>query len=314
MKYSGGKWSLGAVNDTMPPLNAAVQHFERLYGICGDTLYVSCAGQCTNFTEGEDNQPITAGWRTVTSDSSGFTAITSFDGKVVVFTENSMMTVRGTELPFSLSYEGDFGCASGEMLATSGGSLYFISRDGVMMYSGNSVKNIGLPLGTGFDPSYAKLSATNGMVMLFSGNEGMIYYYDTESGQWISGMRAGEVCFAGTRMLVNSGSGYSLYIMFEEISDFSFAVAFKNRGRIRLRQISLTTEVGHESFLCLVDRQGRELMRIDSPPGEILTRNCLLPRSYSDHGEIFFYGSGDVRLYSMRVEYAPLNCSTRRIR
>ena len=61
LEKSGGVWQLSDKTD-MPTLTAAVQHFDRLYGICSDTLYVSEKGNFGGFEipETEDKNGVTA--------------------------------------------------------------------------------------------------------------------------------------------------------------------------------------------------------------------------------------------------------------
>jgi len=125
---SGGKWGISSEKADMPNFYAAVQYLDRLFGICDDTVYASVMGKCNDFKETLDETPV-GSWRMVTPDEGGFTAITAYGGKVVVFTAERMMTIRGNELPFVLSYVGEHGCVSGGALAALDGLLYFVSHE-----------------------------------------------------------------------------------------------------------------------------------------------------------------------------------------
>lgn len=306
-----GTWSLSSESADMPTLYAAVQYFDRLFGINGDTVYASAMGACTDFTESLD-ESASGSWRMVTSDIGGFTAICSFGGKVVVFTEQSMMTVRGNELPFTLSFVGEHGCVSQDALAALDGALYFVSREGVMCYNGSSVKKISDALPRGTDYSAAALTAENGTLVL-SVCDGYLWFYEPSSGEW-SRRRfdVGELSFVSGMVIAKANGGSLPYMLFDELGDFSFDIALANGGRRRIKSISVTASVGIDSELALIDENGNTLMCIYDTDNEVVTRTFLPRAFYIDHGKISFEGRGECVLYSLRIEYAPLACISKR--
>ena len=314
LERTDGRWTLSEKSEKMPTLYAAVQYFDRLFGICGESLYASVLGECSNFTEATDNIPSSGGWQTVTGDDGGFTAITSFDGKVVVFTNNSMMTVRDTELPFTLSYVGDYGCISQEGLKAIGNSLYFVSTNGVMCYNGSSVKKISSALPQGIDYSMAKLTAALGMLILYLGDHGETWFYEESSGQWSRRrMSASELYFAGEGALIKEGKGYSFYRIFDEFGEFSFKIALSNSGRRKVKSISVTAKAGFDSELVLFCGEDA-LLGISYPEEQTVTRTYYPRMLYCDNVELSFAGYGDCTLYGIRIEYADVSNVARKIK
>lgn len=314
LTYSGGAWSLSEeTGNTMPTMTAAVQQFDRLYGIYGSTLYASVKGDCTDFTLAQENEPASGGWKTVTTDVGGFTAIAAFDGKVAVFTNKSMLTVRGTELPFTLSYVADCGCFSMDALAVCGGALYFVSENGVMRYSGGSLSRISDPLPRGTDYSMARLTAADGVLVMALGDIGELWFYEPLSSSWSRlSLRGESFAFAGDSVLV-SGDDTKVYRLFDEFGEFSFKVGLKNGGRRRVKSITLTADVGVDSELCLCDKNGDTLMSVYCPEHSPVSRTYHPRGIYIDHGELSFGGYGDVTLYEVRIEYMSVKNTARKI-
>ena len=307
---SGGTWYTEEQSDTIPQMDAAVQHFERLFGISGDCLYASVAGDCTDYTEAVDNLPADGGWQAVTSDAGGFTAIASFDGKVVVFTAHTMMTVRGIDLPFSLSTVGSFGCQNQESLAVCGEWLYFISASGILRYNGSRVERISDALPQGMRYADATLTAVNGLVIVYLDDYQKLYFYDPASETW--SMRSADavgVRFVGGesgRFLARENGAAVLYDLFGEEGAFSFSPIFAGGGRRRVRSIAVTARLAPDAVLRLTDGGGRELLCMDQIYDTTVTRSCLVRGMYTDGGALHFSGRGDVTLYGVRVTYAPM--------
>ncbi len=312
----GGVWSLSGKSDSMPTLGRAVQHFERLFGIYGDRLYVSCAGDCTDFSEGVDNLPPTAGWQTVTSDGD-FTAIASFDGRVAVFTERNMMTVRGTDLPFSLTLEGAYGCRRQSSLAVLDGGLYFASQNGIMRYNGSSIECIdGLPCGV--DYADALLTESDGMLVikLAEYEEPYVYNPISRSITQIS-LAAFDATLPdgdGGCIFTSSGGAFFPQKLFEKDGDFSFSLSLGANERMRICEVGITARVGHTSRLALVGEDGNALLTLEDTEGDTVTRSVRLFGRYADLCRLRFTGKGDVTLYCVRATYRPKNNRTRHIK
>lgn len=313
---SGSTWYLEERSDTIPIMNAAVQHFERLFGIYEDRVYASTAGDCTDYTEGVDNLPVDAGWQAVTSDAGGFTAIASFDGKVIIFTACNMMTVRGVDLPFSLSCEGSFGCQNQESLAVCGGWLYFISESGILRYNGSRVESISDALPNGLRYADATLTVMDGLVVVHLDDFDGLYIFDPASETW-------SHCGGDKQVLRFAGEGSNMvllyenhdavpYQLFSEEGEFSFSVVTTG-GRRRIRSISVTARLAPTAVLRLLDAGGRELLCIDQVYDETVTRTCLVRGMYQDGDALHFAGSGEVTLYGVRITYAPMTNAARKL-
>lgn len=307
IESNGEKYALSSdVCDTMPTLYAAVQYFDRLFGINENTLYVSKSGECTTFNE-EDG-----GWRMITADNDGFSAITVFDGRVFVFTKERMISIKGTALPFEFVDHAGVGCVSQDAIAVFGGALYFVSPFGVMKYNGSTLKNISDILPKGIDYSVAKLASLNGSIVLYLGDSGNVWIYEPQSDSWSRRNTDAEAMhLVGEHILQYESGVYSLYKAFDSYGKSSFKIALENDGRRRVKNIMVTAKVGVDASVTLKTLHGD--MKIYGCNG--ITTRCFFPRGlYFDNGEICFEGEGEYVLYGVRIEYYPLLLSAKKIK
>lgn len=315
---SGSTWTLNDACASMPVMYSAVHHMERLFGFSADKLYASAKGDCTDYTEAQDNEPPDAAWQTVTEDEGGFTAITSFDGKVVAFTKKSMITIDGDELPFSVSRVGAYGCCSKEAMAVCGGWLYFASENDILRYNGSRVESIGAGLSRESRYNEVKISVADGIVAVWLGDYGHMYFFNPQSESW--SRRGGEsvslVFPSGESglMLVKESGSYAAYKIFAEEGASSFDISLGGGARKRICSVTVTAHLEPRSVLTLTDRSGGTLMTIDEVYSDTVTRTVSLRNAYCDTDLLHFKGDGSFTVYSIRVEYVPLTPRHRQIR
>lgn len=312
-----GAWRLGEKEETIPTMTAAVQHLERLFGISGSRLYASVRGDCTDYTEGVDHQPSSAAWQTVTADTGGFTAITSFDRRVMVFTKTSMMTVTGTDLPFALSYVGAYGCASQAAIAACGSWLYFASDSGILRYNGSRVEHISSALPCGMPYAEAKLTTADNLLVVYFGDGNGLYFYDPASEQWTH--RSGD--FSAIRFPDGSGEilfrqgegGFLPYQLFADGGEFAFSVLLGCGERCRIFAVTVTASLADGAELCLADDAGTPLLSMQGG-GKPITRTAAVRKMCDDGDALHFTGSGNVTVYCIRVQYTVPDAVWRPIR
>lgn len=318
LTFDGTSHKLEEKSGAIPRMDAAVQHFERLFGIHGDCVYASVAGDCTDYTVAVDNLPANGGWQMCTADPGGFTAIASFDGKAILFTASNMMTVRGVDLPFSLSFEGAHGCIGQDALAVCGEWLYFISSDAIRRYNGSRVETISHALPQNICFADATLTAMGGLVLVRLAEFDGLYVFHPASGAWSRMASDKTVCslISGSpqSVIVRENGGYMPYALFAKDGDFSFSIATKPSGRRRIRSIALTARLSLSAVLTLLDTDGNRLGYIDNLHGDTVTRTFLLRGGYADGGILHFSGSGGMTLYGARITYAPLRSAVRKLR
>lgn len=332
---SGGVYKAEAVTHSVI-LNAAVQLFDRLYGITETQIHASRCGTTDSFTTPtasgaaapSDTAAVTdtrAAWcDTVKGADEAFTAITAFDGKVIAFTARSMLTVRGQELPFELAYIGAYGCLSAEALAVSEKYLYFVSEAGVMRYDGARVTALDAPLAPG-QYAGAALMCTGDLLLLSVPGQGGIWLCDTAGGGWSFRRDAADtsdLLFPGDSResthfrdaaLLRVGDGYRPVQLFGADGSFSVSVAADFAGRRRLCSVTLVAAIGKDAALSVTAADGRVLHTFTGTDGKVRAYTALLKNAYIDSGELHLAGSGSVRLFAVSLAAKEIDSLRRRI-
>ena len=326
---SGGVYKAEEITHSVI-LNAAVQLFDRLYGITETQIHASKCGTTDSFTTptASDTAAVTdtrAAWcDTVKGADEAFTAIAAFDGKVIAFTAHSMLTVRGQELPFELAYIGAYGCLSAEALAVSEKYLYFVSASGVMRYDGARVTALDAPLAPG-QYTGAALMCAGDLLLLSVPGQGGIWLCDTASGGWSFRRDAAgtsDPLFPGDSResahfqdaaLLRVGDGYRPVHLFGAGGSFSVSVATGFAGRRRLCSVTVVAAIEKDATLAVTAADGRVLHTFTGTDGQVRAYTALLKNAYIDSGELHFAGSGSVRLFGISFAAKEIDSLRRRI-
>ena len=311
-----GGWQLAPPSDSIPRMQAAAQHAERLFGIDGDRIYASAMGNCSDFTEAVQNLPADGAWQSVTADAGGFTALAPFDGKVVAFTRQSMITVRGSELPLTVAFEGSFGCNGPSALAAVGEWLYFVGAEGIFRYNGSRTEAIGRALPRGIRFAEAELCAANGFVLVHFPDFTGLYLFDPISESWsriCGGKQPQKLIGNAPAVLFDEGRDSVPYLLFGEPGNFSFSVSLAGGGRRRVRSISVTARLSAGADLQIRDATGRLLFQLQTDRAKTCTRTCLVRGCYLQDGFLSFAGTGEVTLHRLRIGYLPIRSAARAI-
>lgn len=181
-------YSASVTIDRIPPeLDILFSHENRLWGAKGDTIYASANGDPFNWY----NYDLTGleSWTVDVLDEGDFTGGCSYLGYPVFFKDNHIYKIYGS-IPseYRVVPSADLGVepGSGASLAIAGEKLFYLSRAGVMMYTGALPQIISGPLG---DVKYHNA---------VGGSDGIKYYismtdtegsssrfvYDTRNGIW----------------------------------------------------------------------------------------------------------------------------------
>lgn len=313
--------------DGKPCLYAGVQHFGRLFGFMGAEIYATRDGTISDYaspTVSTDESDPAAPWcDSAKGADAEFTAIASFGGKILAFTKNSMLTVKGQALPFELSYVGAFGCLSQEALAAHGKYLYFVSSEGVMRYDGSRVLPLDAPLPCR-DFTGAALTVADGLLLLYVPGCGGLYLYDTVSESWSFRAEGDgvEVLFPGNTdesdsfadiYFRNAGGGFRPCRLFGAPSIFAFSTVERFTGRRRLAAVSVTASLAAGARLELHGASGRVLHTFTGDGKGVRTYHAALRNVYFDDGKLSFSGSGKVRIYGISVLYDEVGDVRRRL-
>lgn len=183
----GGDKENVTIARTMPDLDFLIENENRLWGCKGDTIYASKQGDLFNWNVFDgistDSYAITVG------SPGDFTAAFSYLGYPCFFKEEYIYKVYGSKPSnFQVMSSASLGVETGShrSLAIAGEILFYLSRVGVVAYSGGIPQSVAAPFGTeryrdgvaGSDGTkyYISMQDMAGVWHLF--------VYDTESRSW----------------------------------------------------------------------------------------------------------------------------------
>lgn len=189
------------ISRIVPELHFLCENENRLWGCDGNTIYASKLGDPFNWNVYEGLA--TDSYAVDTGSAGSFTGCISYLGYPVFFKEDHIYKVYGSQ-PSNYQVMGSatLGLAAGSdrSLAVAGEILFYLSRAGIMAYSGG----IPQPVGAAFGTAHFRNAV--------GGSDGLKYYVCMEDGQ-------------GTRLYV-----YDVQRRLWHIEDGSAAAGFVRQG------------------------------------------------------------------------------------
>ena len=194
----------------VPDLDILFSHENRVWGAKEDTIWASALGK----PEVWYNFDITGleSWTVDVLDEGDFTGGCSFLGYPIFFKDNHIYKVYGS-IPseFRVVGSADLGVepGSGGSLAIAGEKLFYLSRAGVMCYTGALPQVISQPFGD--IKLHNAVGGSDGLKYYISSTDegtgettGPTYIYDTQTGIWHTDWG---------RFLAFAWSGHGLYVL-----------------------------------------------------------------------------------------------------
>ena len=321
----GGDTENLTVSRDVPDMDFLCENENRLWGCKGDTIYSSKLGDPFNWNVFDglatDSYAVDVG------SAGDFTACCAFLGYPVFFKEENIYKVYGDKPSnFQVMGSASLGVEAGSHMspAIAGEVLFYLSRAGIVSYSGGIPQSIAAPFGTeryrnavgGSDgvKYYVSMQGTDGVWSLF--------VYDTRIGQWhkedhLEAVGFGwntELCFLaadgklwmnGNARTVPEGAVQEGPVgSMAEFGDFvEGSPNKKGTGKLQVRMeldagASVKIEMEFDS-----DGVWRPVNTLEAT----VKRSFYLPiiPRRSDHFKIRFTGTGGWRLYSLtRENYA----------
>ena len=304
----------------VPELDFVCTNENRMWGCKGDTLYASKLGDVFNWNVFDGVE--TDSYAVDTGTAGSFTACISFMGYPTFFKEDRVFKVYGSrpsnfEVLGSASLGVLEGCAGS--LAVASETLFYLSRAGIVAYSGGLPSPVGDAFGVQrFVKGTAGSDGLKYYASLYDGEGWRLYVYDTRSGMWHIEDETQIVCTAyhdGNLYLANDEgevwiSGTILeppaeataeepFDWYAEFADFTDdSPNKKGVGKVQLR---IELDAG---------AQCRVLIQMDSDGvweqvGRTLTADVkrsyylpIIPRR-CDHYRLRLEGTGQCRVHSM---------------
>lgn len=174
---------------TLPDMDFLLTDSNRLWGAKGKTVYASKLGDPTNFNVFDGLS--TDSYSVEIGDAGDITAAVNYGGYPTFFKEDGIYRLYGDQpgnyqIMSTMKQGVKKGCS--RSLAIAGEVLYYISRSGIMAYSGGVPEKVDIPLGIQIVDGVA---GSDGRKYYISAREAgaaaemyYLYVYDTKYGLW----------------------------------------------------------------------------------------------------------------------------------
>lgn len=170
----------------IPDLDFICENENRLWGCKGDTIYASKLGDIFNWNVFDGLS--TDSYAVAVGSAGDFTACTSYLGYPIFFKEDQIYKVYGNKpANFQVMSSASLGVEKGsaKSLAVAGEVLFYLSRAGMVAYSGGTPSNIHHAFG---EVRYRNaVAGSNGLkyyCTMEHDGENTLFVYDTRIGQW----------------------------------------------------------------------------------------------------------------------------------
>ena len=308
----------------VPDLEHMVENENRLWGCADRTIYACKPGDVFNWFVYDD---LDTDAYTLTPESPGpFTGCAVYGGYPIFFKENQILKVYGS---FPSNFEVLAGATlglvpgAGRSLAVAGEVLFYLSRNGVMAYTGG----IPQPMSTAFGLKKFKnaVGGSDGLKYYVSMQDEEdrwgLYVYDTQRGvwhkeddlevthfaRWGGGLymlsRQGDVWVAGGQELPEDLETEPPVEWMAEFSDFT--ADDPNKKAVSKLQIRLELDPGATAQIYLMFSSDGIWRNVGGTLGQTEKRSYYLPivPRRGDHYRLKITGTGGCRVYSLTREY-----------
>lgn len=175
------------ISREMPDMDFICEHENRLWGCKGNEIYCSKLGDILNWNVFDDLS--TSSFATKVGSAGDFTGCISYQGHVLFFKEECIYRLYGNKPSnYEVIMSAVVGVKKGEArsIAVAGEQVFYLSRAGIMSYSGGSPYNVSGPLGMhNFSGSQAGSDGRKYYISMYDEAEGYnMYVFDTQYGVW----------------------------------------------------------------------------------------------------------------------------------
>lgn len=174
----------------VPDIYYACTAHQRLFGINDSQVFASGYNDYANWAlDTATEYSAENAWMSSTQSSDGGrnVGIIAYGGSVFVFKEESTLEIVNTKNPFRINEIFSVGAIDQKGIQVVGNYLIFVSHDGVKLYNGASLKDIGYKLN--IDKVNSVVSGTDGRKFYMSAEindegEKRLFVYDSLTGLW----------------------------------------------------------------------------------------------------------------------------------
>lgn len=313
------------VKRTVPDLLYVCENENRLWGCDKTTIYASKLGDIFNWNvyDGLD----TDSYSVDTGSAGSFTACVSYLGYPIFFKEEHIYKVYGS-IPSNFEVMGSatLGVAEGSAgsLAVAGEILFYLSRAGVMAYSGGIPQPVGAAFGLERHKNAAAGSDGLKYYVSMQGENGawLLHVYDAQRGLWHTEDTTHATHFArydGNLYFLNdageiwiTGNIQDPPAEAEPEGQVEWAAEFgdftddnPDKKGVSKIQIRLELDEGAEVQVYIQFDTTGEWLKVNGALREGVKRSYYLPiiPRRGDHYRLRMVGTGGCRVYSMVREY-----------
>ncbi len=314
-----------SIQRTVPDMKYLCENENRLWGCTDNTIYASKLGDIFNWNvyDGLDTDAFA-----VDTGSAGiFTGCISYLGYPTFFKEDHIYKMYGS-VPSNFEVMGSatLGLAAGceKSLAIAGETLFYMSRSGMMAYTGGIPQSVGAAFGVSrFKNAVAGSDGLKYYVSMEAIGSGWgLYVYDTQRGLWHQedeSRAAAFVRWAGNLYMLNDQgeiwivgnpqdppedvTGEAGFAWEAEFADFTDGSP--NKKGISKIQIRLELEDGAWVQAWMQADSGGDWLNVGEAIADGEKRSYYLPiiPRRADHYRLKLTGEGGCRVYSLVREY-----------
>lgn len=315
-----------SIKRTVPDLRFICENENRLWGCDGNTIYASKLGDIFNWNVYDGVE--TDSFAVDTGSAGEFTGCISFLGYPVFFKEDHIYKVYGS-MPSNFEVMGSatlgVAAGSGGSLAIAGETLFYLSRAGIVAYSGGIPQPVGQAFG--LERQKNAVAGSDGLKYFVSmqGEDGSwrLHAYDTQTGMWHTEDETHATHFArwdgNLYLLAADGDIWTAgrpqgiepdadgwegpFNWRAEFGDFT--EGSPNKKGVSKIQIRLELDEGAEVQVWLQFDTDGDWQKVSSALGEGAKRSYYLPiiPRRGDHYRMKLEGTGGCRVYSLVREF-----------
>ena len=303
-----------SVSRTVPDLKYLCENENRLWGCTDRGIYASKLGDPFNWNvyDGLD----TDAWAWEPGSAGAFTGCVAYRGYATFFKEDRIYKIYGSApSEYQAMGSASLGLAPGcaNSLAIAGETLFYMSRSGVMAYTGGIPQSVGLELGD--EPFEAAVAGSDGLRYYMSAcRDGAweMYVYDTRFDLWHKEDHLHALGFArrdgGLYCLDSAGDLWEIDAREPDEEDVEWFAEFgdfydsePNKKGVSKLQIRLELENGAVMGAYLQFDSDGVWRPAGTVAGEGAKRSYYLPvvPRRCDHYRLKLTGTGECRIYSI---------------
>lgn len=313
-----------SISRRVPDLKFLCENENRLWGCTEDRIFACALGDPFNWNCRTGLN--TDGWDVDTGSAGEFTGCISYQGYPTFFKEDHIYKVYGS-LPsdFRLMDSTVPGIAkgSGGSLAVANSILFYLSRNGVMAYTGGIPQPVGDAFG--LQRFSNAVAGSDGMKYYISMQDGYgkwgLYVYNTQTGLWFKEDDTQAVGFswyegnlymlcADARLIITGNiqdppadsqteENFDWYVEFADFTEED-----PNKKGVGKIQIRLELDEGAEANVLMMFDSDGQWIPVGNALGEGPKRSYYLPvvPRRADHYRLKIAGTGGCRIYSLTLE------------